>query len=69
MTIGHKTPGGGSPKVGDKVSFGANLFLIGEVTLGNNVIIGALSLVNKLFGSNLIVPGNPAIVIGKLNPV
>jgi len=69
VTIGHKTPGGGSPKIGDNVSFGANSVLIGEVTLGNNIIIGALSLVNKSFGSNLIIAGNPAIEIGKLNPV
>ena len=69
MTIGHKTLGGGSPKVGDNVSFGANTVLIGEVTLGNNVIVRALSHVYKSFGSNLIIAGNPAFVIEKLNPV
>ena len=69
VTIGYKTLGGGSPKVGDNVSFGANTVLIGEVTLGNNVIVRALSHVFKSFGSNLIIAGNPAFVIEKLNPV
>jgi putative colanic acid biosynthesis acetyltransferase WcaB len=69
VTIGNKTLGCGLPKVGDNVSFGANTVLIGELTLGNNVIVGALPHMNKSFGSNLIIAGNPAYIIEKLNPV
>jgi putative colanic acid biosynthesis acetyltransferase WcaB len=63
VTIGHKYPGGGCPIIGDNVSIGANSVIIGELRIGSNCIIGALSLVNKSFGCNLVIAGNPADVI------
>jgi maltose O-acetyltransferase len=37
------------------------------VTLGDNVLVGAGSVVTKSFGSNCIIAGNPAKLIQKLN--
>lgn len=38
-----------------------------NVTIGDNCIIGAGSIVTKSFGSNLVIAGNPAKVIMTLD--
>lgn len=67
VTIGHKYPNGPTPRLGDNISIGANSVIIGGISIGNNVIIGALALVNQDFSSNKIIAGNPAKVIGELD--
>lgn len=52
------------PKIGDKVIIGANSVLIGNITIGNNVLIGASSFVNVDLPENAIAVGNPAKIIG-----
>ena len=42
---------------------GANVNIIGDVKIGDNVIIGAGSVVVKDIPSNCIAAGNPAKVI------
>lgn len=39
---------------------GANSVIIGDVELGDNCFVGALSLVNKSFPANSIIVGSPA---------
>jgi len=50
-------------KIGSGCWIGQNVTILPGVELGDNVIVGANSLVNKSFGSNVIIGGIPARVI------
>lgn len=54
-------------KIGDNVWFGTNVIILPEVSIGNNVVVGAGSVVTKSFPDNVIIAGNPAKVIKNLN--
>lgn len=60
-TLG-KTPKG-MPIIGDDVSLGASVTVIGPVRIGNNVTVGAGAVVVKDLPDNCIAVGNPARVI------
>ena len=45
--------------IGDNVSLGANVIIIGPVHVGNNVTIGAGSVVVKDIPGNCVAVGNP----------
>lgn len=66
-TIGNKQLADGSysacPKIGDNVDIGSNVVIIGAVTIGDNAVIGAGSVVVKDVPENAVVVGNPARVI------
>jgi putative colanic acid biosynthesis acetyltransferase WcaB len=66
-TIGNKKLTDGScsnsPKIGHNVDIGANVVIIGEITISDNVVIGAGSVVVKDIPANAIVAGNPAKII------
>jgi len=47
-------------------SIGANSTILPEVTIGENSIVGAGSVVTKDIPSNVVVAGNPAKIIRKL---
>jgi putative colanic acid biosynthesis acetyltransferase WcaB len=68
-TIGHKKLAGGSfskcPRIGNHVDIGANVCIIGDVTIGDNVVIGAGSVVTKNIPSDCVVVGNPARILEK----
>lgn len=68
-TIGHKKLADGSfsncPRIGNYVDIGANVCIIGDITIGDNVIIGAGSVVVKDIPSGSIAVGNPARVLDK----
>ncbi|KAF0129282.1 MAG: bifunctional WbnG and putative acetyltransferase [Bacteroidetes bacterium] len=80
-TIGHDStigkfvemsPGvhiSGRCQIGDFVTIGTNATLLPDVIVGNNVIIGANSLVNKNVPDNSVVVGVPAKVIKQLPPL
>ena len=53
----------GRPVLGDNVSLGANVTIIGPVHIGNNVVIGAGSVVVKDVPDNCVIAGNPAKII------
>lgn len=53
----------GSPIIGDHVYFGAGAKVIGKIKVGNNVMIGANSVVVKDTPDNVVVGGVPAKVI------
>ncbi|WP_461450152.1 serine acetyltransferase [Mucilaginibacter sp.] len=68
-TIGNKTNKRAnyltkSPVIGNNVDIGCNVCIIGDVNIGDNVIIGAGSVIVKSIPSNSIVVGNPGRVIG-----
>lgn len=54
---------GGKPTIGDNVSLGAAVTIIGGIHIGNNVTVGAGSVVVKDVPDNCVVAGNPATVI------
>lgn len=52
--------------IGDNCWIGGNATIVPGVTLGDNVIVGAGSVVTKSFGDNLVIAGNPAKIIRHL---
>jgi len=69
VTIGHKKLADGTftacPRIGNNVDIGANVCIIGDITIGDNVIVGAGSVVVKSVPDNCTVVGNPARVLEK----
>lgn len=61
VTIGGK--GKGVPVLLDNVYVGGGSFVVGGITLGNNVIVGANSFVDKNVPDNAIVAGAPAKIL------
>ena len=58
---------GKRPVIGNNVSLGANVTIIGGVHIGDNVFVGAGSVVVKDIPSNCVAAGNPAKVIKSSN--
>lgn len=62
-TIGNKMKSdgsySGSPVIGNNCDIGAHVILLGEVRVGDNVTIGAGSVITKDIPSNAIAYGNP----------
>lgn len=65
VTIGQENRGKriGCPTIGNKVWIGSNSIVVGNIKIGNNVLIAPLSYVNMDIPSNSIVIGNPARII------
>ena len=65
--IRHKYPSYdsfGKVVIGDWVYIGTNAQIMPGVTIGNNVLVAAGSIVTKSIPSGLVVAGNPARIIG-----
>jgi serine O-acetyltransferase len=50
----------GVPEIGDEVWIGPNAVIVGNIKIGNNVLIAPNSYVNCDIPSNAVVVGNPA---------
>ena len=53
-------------KIGNNVWIGGNSIILPDVTIGDNCVIGAGSVVNKDIPENCIAAGNPCRVIRKI---
>lgn len=53
-------------KVGNNVWFGGNVCVLPGVTIGDNVVIGAGSVVSKDIPSNVVAVGNPCKVVKEI---
>ena len=53
-------------KVGNNVWFGGNVCVLPGITIGDNVVIGAGSVVNKDIPSNVVAVGNPCKVVKEI---
>lgn len=53
--------------IGNNVWIGGNVVILPEVRIGDNVVIGAGSVVTKDIPSNVVAVGNPCKVLRKIN--
>lgn len=63
VVIGNNALNNSCPKIGNSVNVGVGAKIIGGITIGNNVVIGANSVVTKDVPNNVTVAGIPAKVI------
>jgi serine acetyltransferase len=62
-TIGNSKKNSKCPVIGNNVDIGAHVCILGNIKIGDNVVIGAGSVVLKDVPNNTLVAGNPAKVI------
>lgn len=69
VTIGQENRGKrkGAPKIGDEVWIGVNSTIVGNITIGNDVLIAPNSYVNHDIPDHSIVFGNPCQIKYKDN--
>ncbi|AZQ64599.1 serine acetyltransferase [Flammeovirga pectinis] len=67
VTIGRNFSDKKVPIIKNNVYIATGSAVFGEITIGNNVIIGANSVVNKSIPDNTIAAGNPAKIIKSSN--
>ena len=66
VTLGNKRPGGKSPTVGNNVYISAGAKILGEISVGDNCIIGANSVVLDSMPANSIAAGIPAKIVKQI---
>jgi serine O-acetyltransferase len=65
VTLGGKDTGQykGVPRIGDRVYIGPNAIIIGGIEIGDDVAVGAGSVVTKSLPPRSVAAGNPARII------
>ena len=71
VTIGQANRGRlkGYPTIGNKVWIGTGAVIVGNITIGDNVLVAPNSFVNIDVPSFSIVLGNPCEIVPKNNPI
>ena len=70
VTLGSVFPGRSEikqPKIGNNVFIGSGAKVLGGITIGDNVKIGANAVVLKSFGPNVTIAGVPGKIVKKNN--
>ena len=69
VTIGQENRGkrAGTPTIGDNCWIGTNAVIVGNITIGSDVLIAPLAFVNFDVPDHSIVIGNPAKIISREN--
>lgn len=64
VTIGaeNRGPRKGAPTIGNRVWIGSNAVIVGNITIGNDVLIAPNAYVNFSVPDHSIVIGNPAVI-------
>jgi serine O-acetyltransferase len=57
---------GKSPRIGDRVFFGSGAKVVGDISIGNDVLVGANAVVVKSVPASVVVGGVPAKVIREI---
>lgn len=65
VTIGYSTADKGPPVIGNNVRIWAGAQVLGNITIGDNCVIGANSFVHKNVPPNCTVVGVPAYIISR----
>lgn len=65
VLIGHKSPGKPCPRIGNNCFICSGAKIIGDISIGDNVVIAHNTVVFKDVPSNCIIAGNPAKIIKK----
>lgn len=68
VLVGNKDAVDAKPTIGDNVKLSTGCMIIGEISIGNNVIVAPNAVVTKSVPSNCIVAGVPAKIIKYLDP-
>jgi serine O-acetyltransferase len=55
----------GTPILGNNIYIGANAVLAGKINIGNNVLVGACTMVNRSFPDDSVLVGVPALVVSQ----
>lgn len=65
VTIGvaGSSEGRGAPTIGNRVFIGAHSVIVGRITIGDDAVVCAGSVVNKSVPARAVVMGNPARVV------
>lgn len=66
VTLGADFDSPHAPRIGNRVIIGVGAKLIGDITIGDDAIIGAGSIVVKDVPPKVIVAGNPARIIREI---
>ena len=68
-TIGAENRGKrkGIPTLGDNISVGINSTIVGNITVGSDVMIASNSFINRDIPEHSVVFGNPAVVKSRQN--
>jgi serine O-acetyltransferase len=67
-TIGPDSSRRGKPRLGEGVFLGAGARVLGDITIGNHVVVAANALVTKSIPDNCLIAGVPGMIIQKNVP-
>ena len=66
VTLGNKRPGGKSPVIGDNVYIATGAKILGDITVGDNCIIGANAVVMDSMPADSIIAGVPGKIVKRI---